>query len=174
MQASVHFLGLRGAGRLLQEGASQLPHRHPGVELRGIGSSGGAHPAQHAGRVLEMRPGVGVGVGVGGGRSGGGGCRRRNTRAESVTSMPGKNDFYTTSLRIYSTGSVLRSFTFRHSERLEQNAARLHVPVQGTRARVDNTQEQDIQLLHRTNRHAEKNTKKNKLCISKHCHPSLF
>lgn len=62
VQATVHFLGLRGARRLLQEGTSQLTHGHSGVELRSIESSGdggGTLPAQHAGRVLETLPGGG-------------------------------------------------------------------------------------------------------------------
>lgn len=55
----VHFLGQGAARRLLQEGTSQLTHRHPGVELRSI-ESGGALPAQHAGRVLDTLPGGGA------------------------------------------------------------------------------------------------------------------
>lgn len=65
VQVGVHFVGQRGARRLLQEGTSQLTHRHSGVELRSIKSNGGggAVPTQHAGRVQETLPGGGRGPG---------------------------------------------------------------------------------------------------------------
>lgn len=53
MQEIIQFLGLRSAPCLLQKGTSQLAHRHPSVELRGIESKrdGAPLPTQHAGRV---------------------------------------------------------------------------------------------------------------------------
>lgn len=61
MQVTLHFLRLCSAPRLLQEGTSQLAHRHPSVELRGIESKRDEVPlpTQHAGRVLGTLPGGG-------------------------------------------------------------------------------------------------------------------
>lgn len=61
MQVTLHFLGLRSAPSLLQENTSQLAHRHPSVELRGIESKrdGVPLPTQHAGRVRGTLPGGG-------------------------------------------------------------------------------------------------------------------
>lgn len=61
MQVTLHFVGLRSAPRLLQEGTSQLAYRHPSVELRGIESNrdGVPLPTQHAGRVPGTLPGGG-------------------------------------------------------------------------------------------------------------------
>lgn len=61
MQVIIHFLGLSSVPRLLQKGTSQLAHRHPSVELRGIESNRDVVPlpTQHAGRVLGTLPGGG-------------------------------------------------------------------------------------------------------------------
>lgn len=61
MQVTLHFFRLRSAASLLQKGTSQLAHRHPSVELRGIKSKRNevSLPTQHAGRVLGTLPGGG-------------------------------------------------------------------------------------------------------------------
>lgn len=59
MPATLRSLWLSSTVRLLQEGAPQLAHRHPSVELRG------AVPTQQGGRVLVTLPGGGRGKGKG-------------------------------------------------------------------------------------------------------------
>lgn len=65
MQVTLHFLGLRSALCLLQKGTSQLAHRHPSVELRGIKSKRDEVPLPtQQSRVLGTLPGGGRNVWV--------------------------------------------------------------------------------------------------------------